>query len=156
MRTLHVGLRVADLGRSLAFYAALGYDVVGRVPHTPLGELVMLKLPDDEFVTLELVHDSEHLPASEASTLSHVVIKVESMAETVTDLRAAAIEVDEPTSPDGSPDFLTAMLVDPDGTAIELVQWPTGHADGMSFTDFPDEPTTSTASASDGSIQNSL
>jgi lactoylglutathione lyase len=55
MRTLHVGLRVADLGRSVEFYASLGYDVVGRVSQTPLGELVMLKLPGDEFVTLELV-----------------------------------------------------------------------------------------------------
>jgi lactoylglutathione lyase len=136
MRTLHVGLRAADLGRSLAFYQALGYDVVGRVPETPLGELVMLKLPDDEFVTLELVHDRHHPIASEASALSHLVIKVESMEETITLLRAAAIEVDEPTSPDGSPDFLTAMLADPDGARIELVQGPTGHADGMSAVDF--------------------
>ena len=122
MRTLHVGLRVADLGRSVEFYAALGYDVVGRVAQTPLGELVMLKLPDDEFVTLELVDDSQHLPAGDGSTLSHLVIKVESMEETVARLRAAGIEVDEPTSPDDSPDFLTAMLADSDGNRIELVQ----------------------------------
>lgn len=31
MRTLHVGLRVADLRRSVAFYAAVGYEVVGEV-----------------------------------------------------------------------------------------------------------------------------
>jgi len=37
MRTLHFGLRVADLGRSLAFYAAIGYEVVGGVPDTPSG-----------------------------------------------------------------------------------------------------------------------
>jgi lactoylglutathione lyase len=136
MRTLHVGLRVADLGRSVQFYAALGYDVVGRVAHTPLGELVMLKLPDDEFVTLELVHHPEHFGGGDASTLSHLVIKVESMDQTVDRLRSAAIEVDEPTSPDDSADFLTAMLVDPDGNRIELVQWPMGHADGMSAMDF--------------------
>jgi lactoylglutathione lyase len=35
MRTLHFGLRVADLGRSLAFYTAVGYEVVGSVPETP-------------------------------------------------------------------------------------------------------------------------
>jgi len=29
MRTLHVGLRVSDLERSLAFYTAAGYTVVG-------------------------------------------------------------------------------------------------------------------------------
>jgi catechol 2,3-dioxygenase-like lactoylglutathione lyase family enzyme len=34
MRTLHFGLRVADLDRSLAFYAAVGYEVVGSVPDT--------------------------------------------------------------------------------------------------------------------------
>ena len=33
MRTLHFGLRVADLERSLAFYNAVGYEVVG-VPET--------------------------------------------------------------------------------------------------------------------------
>src|SRR4029450_5483189 len=30
----HFGLRVADLGRSLAFYRAVGYEVVGSVPET--------------------------------------------------------------------------------------------------------------------------
>jgi lactoylglutathione lyase len=32
MRTLHLAPRVADQERSLAFYAALGYEVVGRAP----------------------------------------------------------------------------------------------------------------------------
>jgi lactoylglutathione lyase len=45
MRTLHFGLRVADPGRSLAFYTAVGYQVIGSVPNTPLGHLTMLKLP---------------------------------------------------------------------------------------------------------------
>ena len=29
MRTLHVGLRVADLERSIAFYTSIGYEVLG-------------------------------------------------------------------------------------------------------------------------------
>jgi lactoylglutathione lyase len=49
MRTLHVGLRVGDLERSLAFYTELGYQVLGNVPETELGSLTMLKLPGDEF-----------------------------------------------------------------------------------------------------------
>ena len=52
MRTLHVGLRVEDLERSLAFYVGLGYEVLGSVPGTELGTLTMLKLPGDEFVTV--------------------------------------------------------------------------------------------------------
>ena len=34
MRTLHVGLPVTDLERSIAFYVALGYEVLGDVPET--------------------------------------------------------------------------------------------------------------------------
>ena len=54
---LHLGLHVTELERSLAFYTALGYAELGRVPDTPFGSLTMLQLPDDPFVSLELVHD---------------------------------------------------------------------------------------------------
>jgi lactoylglutathione lyase len=136
LRTLHVGIRVTDLERSLAFYAALGYAEVGRATDTPLGELVMLKLPGDEFVALELVHDPQRARPGDETLLSHVVVKVESMDDITARLRGQGIEVAEPTSPDGTATFLTAMLHDPDGTPIELVQWPPGHADGMSAADF--------------------
>ena len=45
MRTLHVGLRVSDFERSLAFYTAVGYTVVGTVDGTAFGSLTMLQLP---------------------------------------------------------------------------------------------------------------
>ena len=57
MRTLHVGLRVADPERAVAFYTAVGYEVVGRVPESPSGQLTMLKLPGDDVVSVELVFD---------------------------------------------------------------------------------------------------
>src|SRR5947207_174493 len=112
MRTLHFGLRVADLDRSLAFYTAVGYDIVGSVPETPLGSLTMIKLPGDEFVTIELVRDPKG--QLEVSTgLSHFVIKVESMGATIAELAAHGVKAEEPTSPDGSDDFLTSWSVDP-------------------------------------------
>jgi lactoylglutathione lyase len=37
MRTLHVGLRVRDRQRSLAFYQALGYELVQWPPGHPDG-----------------------------------------------------------------------------------------------------------------------
>jgi lactoylglutathione lyase len=135
MRTLHVGLRVADLERSLAFYTGVGYEVVGTVPETGFGSLTMLKLPGDEFVTLELVHDP-HGGAVEPGGLNHLVVQVRSMPESVAQLTARGIEVDAPVSPDGSGDLWTAWVADPDGYRIELVQWPAGHAEGMSEADF--------------------
>jgi lactoylglutathione lyase len=136
MRTLHFGLRVADLDRSLAFYTAVGYEVVGSAPETPLGQLTMLKLPRDEFVTIELVHDPTQGGGKVGTGLSHFVIKVESMDATVAALFAHGIDADVPTSPDGSDDFLTTWIVDPDGNRIELVQWPAGHADGITAADW--------------------
>ncbi len=140
MRTLHVGLRVADLDRAVAFYTAVGYEVVGRVPETPVGRLTMLKLPDDDVVSVEPVFDrdeaDDEADGPTGSGLSHLVIQVGSMEATVTDLRAKGIDVAEPGSPDGSADFLTSWITDPDGNRIELVQWPPGHPDGLTAADW--------------------
>jgi len=136
MRALHIGLRVTDLGRALAFYRAVGYEVIGEVPDTDIGHLVMLQLPGDSFVTLELVHHPDYAPGGGDSPLSHLVIQVDHMERTCRRLAEGGIDVDEPTSPDGSSDFLTAMLADPDGNRIELVQWPPGHADGLTAADW--------------------
>jgi lactoylglutathione lyase len=136
VRTLHFGLSVADLDRSLAFYTAVGYEVVGSVPETPLGQLTMLKLPGDEFVTIELVHGPAQGQINSGTGLSHFVIKVESLEATISDLAARGIGAETPVSPDGSADFRTTWVSDPDGNRIELVQWPAGHADGITATDW--------------------
>ena len=138
MRTLHVGLRVADRERSLAFYRAVGYEVVGSVPETPLGHLTMLKLPDDDFVTIELVHDPDRGGVDRGSGLSHLVVQVESLDATLGQLAARGIDAEPPGSPDGSDDVRTTWITDPDGNRIELVQWPAGHPDGMTAADWTD------------------
>lgn len=136
MRTLHVGLRVTDAERSLTFYRALGFQIVGTVPGTPLGDLTMLKLPDDEFVTLELVSPVRDGADGDHPGLSHVVIKVESATDAIADLASKDIHADAPTAPTATDEVWTAWITDPDGNRIELVQWPTGHSDGMSTADF--------------------
>jgi len=136
MRTLHFGLRVADLDRSLAFYTAVGYEIVGNVPETGLGHLTMLKLPGDEFVSIELVHNPADTVANDGTRLSHFVIQVDAMEVTLAELAERGIDAEAPTSPDGSADFRTTWLIDPDGNRIELVQWPRGHADGITAADW--------------------
>jgi lactoylglutathione lyase len=136
MRTLHVGLRVEDLERSLRFYTTIGYEVVGTVPQTEFGTLTMLQLPGDEFVSVELVHDPSAGPVHPAG-LNHLVVQVDDLHSTVDRLAAQGLPVDVPRSPDGAGDLWTTWLTDPDGYRIELVQWPAGHADGLTRADFP-------------------
>lgn len=140
MRTLHVGLRVSDLERSLVFYTSLGYVVVGTVEGTPFGRLTMLRLPDDEFVTIELVHDAAKGPVDLGTGLNHLVVQVESLDQTVAGLAARGIAARgiaaEPPDAPGPDSPRTSWITDPDGYRIELVQWPAGHPDGMTEADF--------------------
>ncbi len=134
MRTLHLGLRVENLDRSLAFYRAVGYRVLGAVDGTAFGTLTMLRLPDDEFVTLELVHDPAKGSVDIGTGINHLVIQVESLDATIADLATRGITAERPTahSEDGP---WTSWLTDPDGYRIELVQWPDGHPLGMNEAD---------------------
>ena len=136
MRTLHLGLRVSDLERSLAFYSAVGYAVVGTVEGTAYGSLTMLQLPGDDFVTIELVHDPARNEAGPGVGINHLVIQVESLDETCGDLAAKGIEPEPLEYPGGPAGPATCWITDPDGYRIELVQWPEGHADGMTEADF--------------------
>jgi lactoylglutathione lyase len=134
MRTLQFGLRVGDRETSTWFYRTLGYEIVGEVPDSPIGHLTMLKLPDDEFVALELVDAPAGDPA--APGFSHFAISVESLDATVAHLAAAGIHSDAIGSP--APDMYTTSITDPDGRTIELVQWPPAHAAGMTAADWED------------------
>jgi catechol 2,3-dioxygenase-like lactoylglutathione lyase family enzyme len=133
MRMLHLGLRISDLGRSLVFYAAVGFAEVGRVPETPLGTLAMLRLPGDPFVSLELVHDPAR-PVTDIGAVSHLVVQVDDLDATIAELAARGVGAEPPAEP--GPGMRTSWLTDPDGYRIELVQWPAGHPAGMTAGDF--------------------
>jgi len=136
MRTLHIGLRVGDLERSLAFYSAVGYTVAGTVEGTASGSLSMLQLPGDPFVTIKLVHDPARGNADLGTGISHLVIQVESLDATLADLAVKGIAAEPPGLPGGADGPRTSWITDPDGYRIELVQWPVGHADGITKADF--------------------
>ena len=133
MRMLHLGLRVSDLEQSLAFYSALGYAEIGRVPHTEFGSLTMLQLPDDPFVSFELVPYPKR-PVEDTRAVNHLVVQVDDLDATIADLAARGVSAAPPAEP--GPSIRTSWLTDPDGYRIELVQWPPGHPAGMTAADF--------------------
>ena len=134
-RTLHTGLRVTDLDVSLAFYNALGYQVVGVVDLGSNATITVLRFPDEVVGTLELVHRPADGAVQLGTGFNHLVVQVEDLADACAGLVAAGIDA-EPGEQGGTDDVRTAWLTDPDGYRIELVQWPRGHANGLSEADF--------------------
>jgi len=94
VRTLHIGLRVGDREASVGFYRDLGYEVIGTVAETPVGHLTMLKLPSDEFVTLEVVSAPDTAPG-----LSHLVVATESLDATIRALDVRGIHAKDTSPP---------------------------------------------------------
>ena len=97
------------------------------------------QLPEDGYVSVELVHDPGRGPVSPGG-FNHLVIQTEDLHATIAHLAAHGLQADPPSSPNGSEDFWTTWLTDPDGYRIELVRWPIGHADGLTRADFPEAP----------------
>ncbi len=136
MRTLHSAYRVTDLAVSLDFYTALGYGQVGRVDIGDAASLTMLKFPGDELVTLELVSRPADGPVDIGNGFSHLAVQVNNLSATIEALSQMGLRagrVERSGGPDGPQ---TSWLTDPDGYRIELVQWPPGHAAGITAADF--------------------
>jgi lactoylglutathione lyase len=131
MKTLHTAYRVSDLARSMTFYEALGYEAVGRVTIDDGSTLVMLMLPGDNVVGLELVSDPRVTALEVGNGFSHLVVEVEDLQSVLSGLSAAGIETEGEQFPAGPDGPRTSFLRDSDGYRIELVQWPPGQAQGL-------------------------
>ena len=90
-------------------------------------------------MTIELVSDPAEAYDGAGPGLNHLVIKVESMEATVSQCAAGGIDADGVNPTEDPHDIRTRWITDPDGHRIELVQWPAGHADGMTAADWPDQ-----------------
>ena len=140
-KTIIVGYRVSELDRSREFYRALGYDEIGAVPFDDGSQLVVLKFPEEEAASIELVHRPADGPVV-VGGFDHLAITVDDLAETIERLTAAGLEPGPLQLLDGEDGLKISWITDPDGYRIELVEWPAGHTDGLTAADFaqPDAP----------------
>lgn len=142
LRMTHVGICVTDLERSIRFYRdGLGFVQRSalRVQGEPTDTLLRLRDVDLQAVYLErdgtrielLQYASPGAIGADAPRamnqrgLTHLSLRVDSVADTLAALRAVGARELEKTRID-LPEFGAAavFLADPDGTLIELVQAP--------------------------------
>ena len=136
MKTLFAAYRVTDLDRSLRFYTALGYVELGRVEVGDGTRLVILKFPGEPAASLELVHHPASARIDVGSGFDHLAIQVDTLATILETLAEAGLEPEPVQYPGGPHGPKTSWLTDPDGYRIELVEWPSGHPDGITAADF--------------------
>jgi lactoylglutathione lyase len=136
MKTLLAAYRVSDLPASLTFYEMLGYERVGRFDTGGGSSLVVLKFPGEAVGTLELIHRPEDGPVDIGTGFSHLVVQVDELARMIETLSQSGIQPGPIETPAGTAGPQRSWVVDPDGYRIELVQWPSGHPDGVTAADF--------------------
>ena len=119
----HVGIRVRDIERSLAFYTGkLGFAEMLRL-HLDDGGLwlVYLRITDEQYLELFPEATGDRAPAPEANGLNHICLTVEDIEETTRRLVKLGVTLQRPVR-QGADGNRQAWIEEPDGHRIELMQ----------------------------------
>jgi lactoylglutathione lyase len=125
---IHTCYRIGHIDRSVAFYEALGFEELGRMPIREEAINVFMGLPGDG-ARLELTYNFG-VDAYELGTgYNHIAVTVEDMDGALEALKAKDIEPEKPpyTVSDGGSRL--CFVRDPDGYRIELIEIAPGDAD---------------------------
>jgi lactoylglutathione lyase len=118
---IHTCYRIGDIDRSVAFYEALGFEEVGRLPIRDEAINVFMGLPGDG-PRLELTYNHGVDSYELGTGYNHVAITAEDLDGTLAKLADQGIEPEKPpyTVSDGGSRL--CFVRDPDGYRIELIE----------------------------------
>ena len=124
MSLIHTCYRITDIDRSVAFYRALGFEEVGRLPIRDEAINVFMNQPEDgDNPRLELTYNVGHTEPYEIGTgYGHIAITAEDLDGTLAALATQGIEPERPpyTVRDGGSRL--CFVRDPDGYRIEILE----------------------------------
>jgi lactoylglutathione lyase len=119
----HWALKVHDLERSLAFYRdTLGFEEMMRIEQED-GQLMLvyLRVTDTQFVELFPRGKGEIAPDEDITSMHHVCLQVNSIADTAAALAAAGVPLFRAAKL-GLDGNNQCWIKDPDGNRIEFMQ----------------------------------
>jgi lactoylglutathione lyase len=124
MSLIHTCYRILEIDRSVAFYEALGFREVGRLPIRDEATNVFMGLPEDgPEPRLELTYNHGVTEPYEIGTgYGHIAITTPDLDQTLSALAAQGIEPERApyTVRDGGSRL--CFVRDPDGYRVELIE----------------------------------
>jgi lactoylglutathione lyase len=121
MELVHTCYRIGDVDRSVAFYEALGFEELNRVPIRDEAINVFMGLPGDG-PRLELTYNFG-VDAYELGTgYGHIAVTVSDLDGTLERLKGQGIEPERPPYTVREGGSRLCFVRDPDGYRIELIE----------------------------------
>ena len=118
---IHTCYRIGDIDRSVAFYEALGFEELRRMPIRDEAINVFMGLPDDG-ARLELTYNHGVDSYELGTGYNHIAITTSDLDATLADLAEQGIEPEKPpyTVRDGGSRI--CFVRDPDQYRVEIIE----------------------------------
>ena len=118
---IHTCYRIGDIDRSVAFYEALGFEELRRMPIRDEAINVFMGLPDDG-ARLELTYNHGVDSYDLGTAYGHIAITADDLDATLQNLKGQGIEPEKPPYTVREGGSRLCFVRDPDGYRIELIE----------------------------------
>jgi lactoylglutathione lyase len=124
MSLIHTCYRITDIDRSVAFYNALGFNEIGRLPIREEAINVFMGLPEDgPEPRLELTFNVGRTEPYEIGTgYGHIAVSTEDLDGALASLSEQGIEPERPPYSIREGGSRLCFVRDPDGYRVEIIE----------------------------------
>ncbi len=123
MELLHTCYRITDIDRSVAFYEALGFEEVARLPIRDEAINVFMNQPSDgDMPRLELTYNIGVDSYDLGTGYGHIAITADDLDASLAQLERQGIEPEKPPYTIREGGSRLCFVRDPDGYRIELIE----------------------------------
>ena len=118
---IHTCYRIGDINRSVAFYGALGFEELARMPIRDEAINVFMGLPGDG-ARLELTHNFGVSEYDLGDGYNHIAVTVDDLDAKLAALAGRGIEPEKPPYQVREGGSRICFVRDPDGYRVELIE----------------------------------